>query len=109
MVEQVSPRGIELALRPRTSPAWRLLKHFFRDPKAIVSAVILAGFLILALGSSWIAPYGENEQNPLESREAPSGHHLMGTDRIGRDVFSRVVYGTRTSISVGLIAVAVAC
>jgi peptide/nickel transport system permease protein len=52
-------------------------------------------FLLLALIGPLIAPYGENEQIAADVRQAPSSTHLFGTDRLGRDVFSRVVLGTR--------------
>lgn len=52
-------------------------------------------FLLLALVGPFIAPYAENEQIPSEARQAPSTAHPFGTDRLGRDVFSRVILGTR--------------
>lgn len=52
-------------------------------------------FLLLALIGPLIVPYGENEQIAVDARQAPSSTHLFGTDRLGRDVFSRVVLGTR--------------
>jgi peptide/nickel transport system permease protein len=52
-------------------------------------------FLLLALIGPIIAPYGENDQIAADARQAPSMTHLFGTDRLGRDVFSRVVLGTR--------------
>jgi peptide/nickel transport system permease protein len=52
-------------------------------------------FLLLALIGPLIAPYGENEQIAVDARQAPSITHLFGTDRLGRDVFSRVALGTR--------------
>lgn len=50
-------------------------------------------------------PYSYRETNPLESLEGPSGRHWLGTDREGRDVFSRMLYGTRISLTIGVIAV----
>jgi peptide/nickel transport system permease protein len=87
----------------------RRIPRFFRDPKAALSCLVLAFFLALAVFPTVIAPYGENTQVLLDAHEQPSLKHPLGVDRIGRDVFSRTVYGTRTSISVGLVAVAVAC
>jgi peptide/nickel transport system permease protein len=56
-------------------------------------------FLGLALIGPLIAPYGENEQNAADARQAPSTTHLFGTDRLGRDVFSRVILGTRNILA----------
>src|SRR5436190_8505483 len=103
----------ELAAAPlvaqrEPSRAMRSLRRFFRDPKAVVGAALLVLFVVLAVGGRMLAPYGEREQNPRDRLQGPSLRHLMGTDRLGRDIFSRVIYGTRTSISVGLLAVGVA-
>ena len=110
MIEHASHAGNAPLLRDNAIvKRHRRFPRFFRDPKAAVSVVLLICFVVLAIGSPAVAPYGENQQNLLASHEGPSPKHLLGTDRIGRDVFSRVIYGTRTSISVGLVAVAVAC
>jgi len=87
---------------------FRAVKTFFRDPKAVVAAVILTGFILLAIFAPVIAPYGENEQDPRASLVHPSAEHPLGTDRLGRDVLSRIIYGTRVSLRVGLIAVGIA-
>ena len=84
------------------------LTSFFREPKAAVAAVILIGFIVLAIFAPVIAPFGENEQNPRASLQHPSREHPLGTDRLGRDVLSRIIYGTRVSLRVGLIAVGIA-
>ena len=110
MIEHASHAGNAPLLRDNAIvKRHRRFPRFFRDPKAAVSVVLLICFVVLAIGSPAVAPYGENKQNLLASHEGPSLKHLLGTDRIGRDVFSRVIYGTSTSISVGLVAVAVAC
>jgi ABC-type dipeptide/oligopeptide/nickel transport system permease subunit len=75
----------------------------------VIGAFLIAGFIVLAVGAPVIAPYGENELNPRLGLELPSWSHPLGTDRVGRDVLSRVIFGARTSLSVGLIAVGVAC
>jgi peptide/nickel transport system permease protein len=64
----------------------------------IVSVTLLA-----AIFAPWIAPYHPNEVNLLASFEAPSWHHLMGTDNLGRDIFSRVVWAGRVDFQIGLI------
>ena len=64
---------------------------------------IVAVFAIAAIFAPLIAPYHPNDQNLLTSFEHPSWHHLMGTDNLGRDVFSRVVYAGRVDFQIGLI------
>jgi len=102
--------AVRVLPRLADGPAWRsTLRRFFKDPKAVLGAVLLSGFLLFAVGAPVIAPEGSNELHPTLGLETPTLAHPMGTDRVGRDILSRVIYGTRTSVSVGLIAVAVAC
>ncbi|HZU77312.1 MAG TPA: ABC transporter permease [Dehalococcoidia bacterium] len=86
----------------------RTLLSFLAEPKAAIATTILAAFIIIALLAPVIAPYGENQQNTHASLVQPSAQHWFGTDRLGRDVFSRVLYGTRVSLRVGFIAVGIA-
>ena len=66
---------------------------------ALYSGAVIVGVLALAgLLAGWIAPYGESELNLAETRLGPSLDHLMGTDELGRDVFSRVLYGIRLDL-----------
>ena len=65
---------------------------------AIVGIVALAAVL-----APLIAPYAPNNQNLLDSLQSPSIHHLMGTDDLGRDIFSRVLYAGRTDLQIGFI------
>jgi len=69
---------------------------------------ILGLVLFCALFSPLLAPYNPNEQDYLALTEAPSVTHLLGTDDIGRDVLSRIIYGSRVSLLVGVIAVGIA-
>ena len=71
-------------------------------------AIIVAILLITALLAPVIAPHDYKEQNISARLQGPTGAHFFGTDELGRDVFSRMVYGTRISISVGIIAVLIA-
>lgn len=97
------------ASSPSRTRVWLVaLRRFYRDPKAIVASVILGVFIVVAVSAPFIAPYPANEQIPQRSLEGPSWDHLFGTDRLGRDLLTRMMYGTRTSVSVGLIAVGVA-
>lgn len=71
--------------------------------------LILLFFLAAAFFGDRIAPYGLDEQNLLESLEGPSARHWLGTDPLGRDLLSRVLIGTRHTLSVALISVALSC
>jgi peptide/nickel transport system permease protein len=70
--------------------------------------VILAVVLLCAVAAPLLAPYDPNEQDYLVITEPPSSNHLFGTDDLGRDVLSRIIYGSRVSLEVGLIAVGIA-
>ena len=71
--------------------------------------LILLSFVVAALFSEQIAPYAADKQNLLAALEGPSAKHWLGTDPLGRDLFSRVVFGTRHTLSVALISVALSC
>lgn len=74
----------------------------------MASMVVLAVVVLIALNAERVAPYGFAEQNLMNARLAPTftDWHLFGTDRLGRDYFSRVLYGTRTSVLVALVVAA---
>ncbi|MCZ0997539.1 hypothetical protein O1M63_04350 [Streptomyces mirabilis] len=61
----------------------------FGDPLLLVSAVLAAGLVVLAVIGPWIAPYDPAATDVLAASQGPSGAHLFGTDSLGRDIFSR--------------------
>ncbi|MEO6044197.1 MAG: ABC transporter permease [Tepidiformaceae bacterium] len=79
-----------------------------RYPVTAAAALVLIGFCVVALFAPFLAPYGQTEADGFESLAGPSRDHFFGTDRFGRDVFSRILYGTRISLGVGFVAVAIA-
>jgi peptide/nickel transport system permease protein len=84
---------------------------FRRDPLAIVSLVVILLFILGAVFAPWLAPYpeqGEGAPNIIEKFEPPSREHLLGTDYLGRDVLSRILYGGRSSLGIGFLVVIVA-
>jgi peptide/nickel transport system permease protein len=88
--------------------AWRRLRH---NPAAIVGFALVSMFVLIALFAPLIATHGPREQN-LELLQGsccpgPSADHIFGVDPLGRDLFSRVVYGARFSLLIGVISVAV--
>lgn len=82
--------------------------RFRRNPLALAGAVMLAALLLAALAAPLLSRHAPSEQNLSERLQGPSARHWMGTDDLGRDVFSRILYGARVSLSVGGIAVAIA-
>lgn len=96
------------ATRLRTAPAMRRLMQLVRDPVICVALIILLLVLACAVFSPQLAPYQPNEINAFSTLQAPSSTHLLGTDENGRDVLSRVIYGSRISLTVGVISVGLA-
>lgn len=79
-----------------------------KNKLAMVSLVYLSVLAVLALLTPWIAPYAYESQNLLLGATPPSAQHWLGTDVLGRDQLTRLLYGTRISLAVGLIATSVA-
>ena len=80
---------------------WRRLR---RNKLAILGSAIIIGLVLTAALAPLIAPYSPDAQNLSNFLAPPSLHHWFGTDNLGRDYFSRVVYGSRVSISIGVVA-----
>jgi len=78
-----------------------------RNPRMIVGGTIVLAWLFVAAFAPFIAPYDPIKVNVIDSLQAPSWTHWLGTDDLGRDVFSRVLWGSRISLSVGLISVTI--
>ena len=84
-------------------------KKMLRDkPLGGVGGLIFALFLFCGIFADVLAPYGMNETNMQRVLEAPSLAHWMGTDHIGRDVFSRILYGAQLSVIIGFLAAGLA-
>lgn len=81
------------------------IRRLFRRRIVIVGAAIVFFFVFVALFAPLLAPYDPYAINPAKSMAQPSAEHLLGTDNIGRDVLSRIIYGTRTSLLIGIVAV----
>ena len=99
------PSNVE-AQQEKSSGPWKEAWRSFKKNKiALVGAIIVAFFIILALFGPLIAPQGINEQQLSERLKAPSTDHWFGTDDFGRDIFSRIVHGARLSLMVGFLSV----
>ncbi len=93
--------------RPRRS-WWALARRrFLRNRVAVLAALYLIAMYLVALLAPVIAPYHPNEGDILSIHTRPSREHLLGTDENGRDVLSRLIFGARISMSVGLIAMVI--
>ncbi len=88
------------------SPLARSLRVLRRNNMAMAGLAVIALWAVIALAAPLIAPYGPLEQNVQDRLQPPSWAHPFGTDELGRDVFSRVIYGARISLPVGLVVIA---
>lgn len=84
------------------------MKEFVKNKMALGGAIFIITILIFALFAPAIAPHNPSDIDTGNILNAPSGDHIFGTDTLGRDIFSRIVYGSRISISIGFIAVGIA-
>ncbi len=84
--------------RGRTRPAWR-------QPLAVIGALIALAWLVVAVFAPYVAPHDPLAQIYPPS-QSPSSAHLFGTDELGRDLLSRIIYGTRVALGVALLAAA---
>ena len=95
------------------APAWRVptavrlaLRFAVQKPLGAIGAVIILALLVLAVFAGSIAPYSYDESIPKARMKPPSAQFWMGTDNLSRDIWSRVVYGARISVTVGFATVA---
>ncbi len=89
------------------SPWRRAGRRLLRRRAAVFGAVVVLGFVLLAVFAAWIAPHDPVATSWSAIRQAPSATHWFGTDEIGRDVLSRVVWGTQASLLAGVVSVSI--
>ena len=85
--------------------AFRRLSH---DKAAIAGLIVIILLILVAIFASLLAPHSPTDQSFIDKLQGPSREHLMGTDEFGRDTLSRVIYGSRIALRVGLLPVAIA-
>ena len=97
-----------VALSPRARRRRILRRRFLRRPAAVGSLVVVTGVVFAAVFARWVAPYSPSETDFDAILAGPSRDHLLGTDDLGRDTFSRIVWGARASIMAGFFATVLA-
>src|SRR3972149_481062 len=93
---------------PRINELRRFLRVFLGRGLVSFGAVIILVFLVVAVFAPQLAPYNPLERNLSEALQQPNGAHWLGTDSSGRDTLSRLMYGTRISLIVGVLVVTIA-
>ncbi len=79
---------------------WSIFKH---NKLALISLIIIIAFVVICVGAPVFAPHDPFEQDLLQSLKGPSAQHLLGCDKFGRDILSRMIYGGRVSLAIGLL------
>src|SRR5262245_64693272 len=85
-----------------------VLRGVLRNRASAVGLGLTTVLVLLALLAPWVAPFRPDEIHPIASLLAPSARYWLGTDDLGRDILSRIVFGARASLMVGAIAVGIA-
>lgn len=91
--------------RSQWAEVWRRLR---RNRMAMVGLGVIVVIVLTAIFADFVAPYGFREQNLRLRNNPPSREHILGTDDLGRDILSRIIYGSRVSLQVGIVAVSIA-
>src|SRR5882757_3540601 len=84
-----------------------LRTHVRRQPLGVVGVVLLATFVLAGLAAPWLAPHSPASIDLLHRLEGPSAAHWAGTDELGRDTLSRMLWGARLSLAVSVTVVAI--
>src|SRR5580704_12057528 len=90
------------------SPARRALRRLYKRKGAVIGLVAIATFILLAVFAPQVTPYDPIATSWTLVRKAPSAQHWFGTDDLGRDILTRVIFGARASLMAGLISVTIA-
>lgn len=98
----------ETRLQARLGQAFRLARALARNPLAMVGLVVILALLVMAALAPWIAPYSPLEGMLSNRLQPPSALHWMGTDELGRDIFSRVVHGSRITLMIVILVAVIA-
>src|SRR2546428_8556006 len=85
--------------------AW---KRFYRNRLAVVGLALIVVLALSAALAPWLAPYDPARQSLIEKRSKPGAKYWLGADEFGRDIFSRVIYGSRIALLVGVLSVLIA-
>jgi peptide/nickel transport system permease protein len=105
--KDTAPAG-QTAIAPRVSEFRRFSKVFLSRGVVIFGLVIVVAFLLTAAFAPWLAPYDPYEQHFDNLLAPPSWQHWLGTDTLGRDTLSRIIFASRTTLMVGVIALGIA-
>lgn len=102
-IEELRKQYTESEIGEKDGIKEKLLRMAKTNKPAVVSAVIIVIIILGAIFAPIVAPYGYAEQDIINRLSAPSASHILGTDELGRDIFSRIIYGSRLSMMIGIV------
>jgi len=109
MANQIALDAAVAEVPQRVNEFKRFRRVFLGRGVVVFGMIVIVAFIILAIFAPFIAPYDPFEPDLSHALNGPNTSHLLGTDALGRDTLSRIIYGTRTSLMIGLIVVIIAC
>jgi peptide/nickel transport system permease protein len=102
------PEAVNRKMRTERSAFYNFLTRLYHDPLGFFGLILVVMVVSSAIFADWIVPYDPIAINIRERLQGPSVKHLMGTDQLGRDVFSRIVMGSRIALKVALVSISFA-
>ncbi len=108
MDSKINSTTTDIEITPRVNEWKRFRRVFLSRPVVVFGMVVICCYIVLAIFAPVIAPYPPNVPDLSSTRLGPSDAHWLGTDAIGRDTLSRIIFGTRTALLIGLAVVSVA-
>lgn len=93
---------------PRKRRMKEMSSRFFQNKLAVVGGIFTLLLILMAIFAPIVAPYNPSDQDYAKFLQSPNAENLLGTDELGRDIFSRIIYGARVSIQAGIISVGIA-
>jgi peptide/nickel transport system permease protein len=100
--------AVNRKMRTERSALYNLLSRLYHNPLGFFGLILVVIVVGSAIFADWIVPYDPIAINIRERLQGPSAKHLMGTDQLGRDVFSRIVMGSRIALKVALVSITLA-
>ena len=104
-MEKIAKKNAKRKKPRQSTPGYEAWKRFKRNKTALVGLVVACLMILIAIFAPLIAPYDYQTQDYAAMLQGPSAQHLFGTDALGRDLFSRCIYGTRYSLLIALFCV----
>lgn len=108
-MRKITNRTLDLELTRREKLSRLFWRRLGKNKLAVSGALMVIFLFFVAIFAPWLAPYDPGQINVRKVLEGPSTEHPFGTDQLGRDVLSRMIYGSRISLLVGFVSVGIAC